>query len=256
MHGCGQRKFANGDIYVGQFLKGRRSGGPWKYRFCNGDLYVGGWDTDQFHGFGRYFFADGSVLEGNFVHGIKQGKFKRQLPSEDLDILRFEDNKLVGQGVRWNAKRTKTWLLEIRNANGRENITKRSRAPDALISRNRSHRHAAHRFVRRIGNLTRRRYPHPSRMNHGDIFPSIDESKNIKALKSDRETTTSTLYASKSQLLSSSLLPIDNLEPVFPQERLNNVIKKSTRIPTSQAVSIGYDCETGTDVKPDQISFE
>jgi len=112
MHGSGHQKFANGDTYVGQYHRGQRSGGPrCKLRFANGDLYVGGWKNDVFHGPGRYFFADGSVLEGNFVKGTKHGKFKRQLPTAEMDILRFEDDAIVGKGVRWNAKRTKTWLL-------------------------------------------------------------------------------------------------------------------------------------------------
>lgn len=76
MHGHGQRKFLNGDVYVGQYRYGQRWGGPkGKMKFSCGDLYVGAWESDQFHGSGRYFFKDGTVLEGNFMYGAKSGKF-------------------------------------------------------------------------------------------------------------------------------------------------------------------------------------
>jgi hypothetical protein len=122
MDGSGQRKYANGDVYVGSYSKGRRCGPMGKLKFANDDLYVGAWYDDKFHdstdgntpgggGGGKYYFADGTVLVGSFVHGIKEGKFKRQHPNGELDIIRYENDQIVGRGVRWNADRTKTWLI-------------------------------------------------------------------------------------------------------------------------------------------------
>jgi hypothetical protein len=266
MHGRGQRKFANGDTYFGQYHKGQRDGGlKWKYKFANGDLYVGGWEADRFHGFGRYFYADGSVLEGNFVHGAKHGKFKRQLPSEDLDILRFEDDRLVGQGVRWNAKRTKTWLLELRNTHGHEDaITTRNATYDAFNSRKKNHRRTARRMLLRgIGNLTRRRDLRHRQTKPIDGFPSsvgVCASDNTSTTRNNEEIhtnhTSSTSSASMLMLMSSpsSLLPLDNLVPVTPHELFKDIVKKSSRIPISQAVSIGYDCEIGTGARAGPVS--
>ena len=259
IHGRGQRTYfirkGNFDTYVGNFHKGQRNGGlKWKYKFANGDLYVGSWEADQFHGFGRYFYADGSVLEGNFVHGAKQGKFKRQLPTEDLDILRFEDDRIVGQGVRWNAKRTKTWLLELRNTNahGRhEDTTTTARNTTtcgaAVNSQKKNHRHtSARRILRGIGNLTRRRSLRDHQTKPTEGFPS-----SVGAIRNDEEihsnhAFTSTSSASMLTSSPSSLLPLDNIVPVTPHEHFKHVVKKSARIPISRAVSIGYDCEIGT----------
>jgi len=306
MHGHGQRKFANGDTYIGQYRAGQRNGGPhWKLRFANGDLYVGGWENDRFHGDGRYFFAhDGSVLEGSFVCGAKQGKFKlqRQVPTEKLDILRFEDDELVGLGVRWNAKRTKTWLLQILPAdpgpagNGSSSNTSSNepRAAAATVgSQNGSSSKTSStatkvkkkKFHRRvIGCLSkplRRRTkssietdvsmatlsmatptatplvplvgittvsvsnPDGSNGNSTQTTTSGPVSSSISPTPTPMPPSSSSSSSSSSLPPSFFLLPTDNLVPVAPQRILTN-IKKSARIPISQAVSIGYDCEMGT----------
>lgn len=234
MHGFGQCKFANGDTYVGQYHKGQRSGGPsCKYKFANSDLYVGDWDANRFHGFGRYFYADGSVLEGNFVDGVKQGKFKRQLPTEDLDILRFEDDKIVGQGVRWNTKRTKTWLLELRIPGAKSSKVKKNVC-----------RRTASRMVRGFGNLTRLSDFRSRQRKSIDSFPlSVGVADHTTTGKDERKHANNSSAESSAQ---SSSLPHESLSPVTPQEANKNIVKKLVRIPISQAVSIGYDCEIGT----------
>lgn len=229
MHGFGQCKFANGDTYVGQYFKGQKSGENCKYKFSNSDLYVGRWVADRFHGFGRYFYADGSVLEGTFCHGLKQGKFKRQLPNEDLDILRFEEDRLVGQGVRWNTKRTKTWLLVLRNDE------------NAIASKKKT---CVRRMVRSIGNLCRTK-------KSADYVPSpvgVSETR-----ESDNANDAS---SSVSLLASSPSSPHENLVPVLPQGLTKNMVKKSVRIPISRAVSIGYDCEIGTGARAGPVAVK
>mmetsp|Transcript_10229 Transcript_10229/g.30016 ORF Transcript_10229/g.30016 Transcript_10229/m.30016 type:complete len:326 (+) Transcript_10229:174-1151(+) len=291
MHGHGQRKFANGDTYIGQYRAGQRNGGPhWKLRFANGDLYVGGWENDRFHGDGRYFFAhDGSVLEGSFVCGAKQGKFKlqRQVPTEKLDILRFEDDELVGLGVRWNAKRTKTWLLQILptdpgpagNGSSSNTSSNEPRAGAATVGSqngNGSSKTSStatkvkkKKFHRRvIGCLSkplRRRTKSSIETDVSVATPTATPLVGITTVSvsnpdgsngNSTQTTTSEPVSSSisptpmppsSSSLPPSffLLPTDNLVPVAPQRILTN-IKKSARIPISQAVSIGYDCEMGT----------
>jgi hypothetical protein len=110
MHGTGTRKFANGDVYVGRYYKGQRVG-QGKLFFANGDLYSGSWENDLFHGFGRYYYSNSIALQGSYENGMKQGKFKLQHPNGNLDIVRHEQDVLVGSGVRWSADRSKTWLL-------------------------------------------------------------------------------------------------------------------------------------------------
>ena len=85
--------------------------------FANGDLYSGSWKNDLFHGKGKYFIqSQGQALQGEFCDGKKQGKFKLQHANGSLDIFKFENDMIVGHGVRWNAARDKTWLLT--NARG------------------------------------------------------------------------------------------------------------------------------------------
>lgn len=111
MHGHGTRRFGNHDVYVGQYCRGKRCG-LGKMHFANNDLYVGTWDNDQFHGRGKYFLhSRGMALEGNFENGKKTGKFKIQHANKSLDIFKFQDDRIVGHGVRWNANRDKTWML-------------------------------------------------------------------------------------------------------------------------------------------------
>ena len=218
MHGFGQCRFANGDTYVGEYHKGQRSGDKCKYKFSNSDLYVGGWKEDQFHGFGRYFYADGTVLEGNFCHGMKQGKFKRQLPTEDLDILRFEDDTMVGQGVRWNTKRTKTWLLEPRTSQEEAESTKSNSCGCTAL-----------RMVRSLKFCRRRK-------TNTNVPSSVGA-------------TTETFSAGKEHDRTPAIqtsVEYPQTPSILPQESTKNLVKKSVRIPISQAVSIGYDCEIGT----------
>lgn len=111
MHGQGTRHFANKDVFVGQYNRGKRCG-QGKMFFSNNDLFVGSWKDDSFHGYGKYFMhAQGQALEGEFEKGKKHGKFKVQHANDDLDIFKFEHDMIVGHGVRWNANRDKTWIL-------------------------------------------------------------------------------------------------------------------------------------------------
>ena len=237
MHGFGQYRFANGDTYVGEYHNGQRSGEKCKYKFSNSDLYVGGWKEDQFHGFGRYFYADGTVLEGNFCHGMKQGKFKRQLPTEDLDILRFEDDTMVGQGVRWNTKRTKTWLLEPRTSHEEAETTKSNSCGCTAL-----------RMVRGIKFSRRRK-------TNTNIPSSVGATTKTISVGKDYDRSPA-IQTSAEYPQTPSVLPHGNPVPIPPQESTKNLVKKSVRIPISQAVSIGYDCEIGTVKRSVAVAIE
>jgi hypothetical protein len=211
MHGRGQRTFANGDVYVGSYRHGQRCGGPdCKFKFANGDLYVGHWESNDFHGPGRYFFADGTALEGHFVHGKKQGKFKRQKANGTLDILRYENDQVSGQGVRWNATRTKTWLLKTVVDKRQVTTHRRMLSDDALQQpRNRRKQHERSLSSSNVAN------------------DDLDEA------------TREALAAATSTFPSEY-----DIEPPV-EVQVMTMTKKSSRIPIAQAVSIGYDCELG-----------
>jgi hypothetical protein len=191
-------------------------------------------ESDQFHGIGRYFFKDGTVLEGMWIKGIKHGKFKKQLLTNELDIIRYENDRIVIDigGVRWNSKRTKTWILKITETTPK---TKTNRPTTTMTSTSTSKSHGVRHAIKSMFSCrhNRHRRSDPSNSNGGG-----DDNKN-----NNSATTIKSPPPHSASL--SSLVPVDNVVPVTPQV-ITAKIKKSIRIPISQAVSIGYDCEMGT----------
>lgn len=80
MYRRGQRKYANLDVYEGEFLDGQKHGKGQLRVFC-GDLYVGEFEYNFFHGSGSYvwtgFFDDtGAYVSGKKYEGEwRVGKF-------------------------------------------------------------------------------------------------------------------------------------------------------------------------------------
>lgn len=128
-----------------------------------------------------------------------------------MDIIRYENDQIVGQACRWNGKRNKTWLLKI-EATPNRSIQSLSRV--------------------RLGKF---RHRHRHRITTQSNDDGVEDYNNTPTI-SPRSSLSSS---------SPSLIPIDNIVPAVPQE-ITSKIKKSIRIPISQAVSIGYDCEMGT----------
>jgi hypothetical protein len=194
--------------------------------------YRGEWKSDKFHGIGRYFFKDGTVLEGMWIKGMKHGKFKKQLPTNELDIIRYEKDHIVMDigGVRWNSKRTKTWILKITET------TPKTKTNRPTMSRSRSIRHAI------TSKFSRRHHHHHH--HHCRSDPSYSNGGGDDNNTDNKIAVTTTKSPPPHSASSSSSVPADNVVPVTPQVKTK--IKKSIRIPISQAVSIGYDCEMGT----------
>ena len=64
------------------------------------------------HGRGKMTFADGSSYEGEYAEGKKHGKGTYTFASGEADVVRFEADAPVGQGVKWSADRTEAWELQ------------------------------------------------------------------------------------------------------------------------------------------------
>lgn len=116
MHGCGTRRYPNGDIYVGSFDEGKREGDG-RFYFSNGDMHNGKWKNNQMHGPGHYYFSSGTRFEGMFLFNKRNGKGKTQGASGSVDIFQYINDERVGQGVRFDEKRTRAWRL-IQRADG------------------------------------------------------------------------------------------------------------------------------------------
>lgn len=65
LHGKGRFKYANGNLYEGQFVEGKRSG-KGKYVFADGTLYEGDFANNMFEGWGKYTDPNGTIYEGSF----------------------------------------------------------------------------------------------------------------------------------------------------------------------------------------------
>ncbi|GAX23103.1 hypothetical protein FisN_25Lh060 [Fistulifera solaris] len=114
MHGSGTRRYPNGDVYVGKYANGKREG-EGRFYFANGDLYFGEWENNQMHGSGLYYFSSGVRFEGTFLYNKRNGKGKTQNESGYIDIFQYINDERVGQGVRFNDKRTQAWRLTPRH---------------------------------------------------------------------------------------------------------------------------------------------
>ncbi|WIA17496.1 hypothetical protein OEZ85_014334 [Tetradesmus obliquus] len=67
-----QRKFANGDKYVGGWLKGLPEG-EGRYEWADGSSYEGGWKEGAKHGVGRYIWNSGASYQGEWHSGCMHG---------------------------------------------------------------------------------------------------------------------------------------------------------------------------------------
>lgn len=85
--GLGIARYSSGDVYDGQWSKGKRQGHGVMYIEA-GDTYIGSWDNGLKHGAGTYHWADGEV-----------------------DVSWYQEDRRVGEGVRWNAGRSKAYRL-------------------------------------------------------------------------------------------------------------------------------------------------
>mmetsp|Transcript_31967 Transcript_31967/g.57777 ORF Transcript_31967/g.57777 Transcript_31967/m.57777 type:complete len:1737 (-) Transcript_31967:83-5293(-) len=85
--GLGIARYSSGDVYDGQWQRGKRQGHGVMYIEA-GDTYIGSWDNGLKHGAGTYHWADGEV-----------------------DVSWYQEDRRVGEGVRWNASRSKAYRL-------------------------------------------------------------------------------------------------------------------------------------------------
>lgn len=62
-----------GEVYFGQFVKGKRHGRGKLIFSASGDVYEGEWNQDKMTGKGKYFYSDQKVFEGEFFEGAPYG---------------------------------------------------------------------------------------------------------------------------------------------------------------------------------------
>ena len=65
MEGHGTKRWADGEVYEGQWKGGMREGRG-TYRHANGDVYEGQFKANKKEGRGTYRFVNGDVYEGEY----------------------------------------------------------------------------------------------------------------------------------------------------------------------------------------------
>jgi hypothetical protein len=63
--------WSNGDIYLGDYVNGERSGSG-TYKWSIGDIYTGGWKGNLMDGYGDYTYSDGTIKSGIWKENVLQ----------------------------------------------------------------------------------------------------------------------------------------------------------------------------------------
>ncbi len=99
--GNGTAHYTNGDVYTGQFLKGKRHGlGIYKY-FENQvqvAFYDGYWNNGNKEGKGKYSYMDGGYYDGDFINGDRDGHGSYVYGNQDKYNGQWKNNKKNGLG--------------------------------------------------------------------------------------------------------------------------------------------------------------
>jgi hypothetical protein len=99
--GNGQVRWANGDQYTGDIVKGLRHG-QGSFVWASGQRYSGSWLNDEPQGRGQMGFANGDQYEGDVTQGLPDGQGRMRYASGDQFEGQFRRGKPDGQGhYRW-----------------------------------------------------------------------------------------------------------------------------------------------------------
>ena len=119
--GNGQIRWANGDSYEGDIVKGQRHG-QGRFLWASGQAYSGPWVNDQAQGRGQMRFANGDSYEGDVAQGLPHGQGRMRYASGDSFEGQFNRGKPDGQGTyRWASGQTYEgpWVNEQPHGQGR-----------------------------------------------------------------------------------------------------------------------------------------
>ena len=95
-----ERRYPNGDLYVGGVHGSCYHGKGKKFWKETGNSYEGDWVYDNRTGKGRFTWANGNYYEGDFVEGKRTGKGKFVWSSGGYYEGDFVEGKFNGNGVR------------------------------------------------------------------------------------------------------------------------------------------------------------
>ena len=91
-----KKKYANGDVYEGEFLNDQRHG-KGIFKDNNGDVYEGDFLNDKIQGKGVYTYKEGDVYEGDFINNCFDENFYTF-----INRYRLEDCKAMLVNEKYN----------------------------------------------------------------------------------------------------------------------------------------------------------
>ena len=110
--GEGVMKYANGDVYEGNWGPGGQFGvrcGQGRCTYANGDVYEGEWQNDMRCGIGICSFANGDVYEGEFADDGQDGEGICKYQNGDVYTGMWARGKRNGEGECSTAILTLVW---------------------------------------------------------------------------------------------------------------------------------------------------
>mmetsp|Transcript_642 Transcript_642/g.1836 ORF Transcript_642/g.1836 Transcript_642/m.1836 type:complete len:146 (+) Transcript_642:165-602(+) len=109
--GRGVFRYANGDVYEGDFHEDRREGYG-TYRYSSFHSYEGQYKAGLEDGHGVYRYANGNVYAGQFRAGRKDGPGTYWYAEGDrAETLRYEAGAAIGEAAMWSADRQIAWRV-------------------------------------------------------------------------------------------------------------------------------------------------
>jgi len=109
-HGFGVLLCDNGNSYEGEWKKDKRDG-LGIARYSSGDVYDGQWQRGKRQGHGVMYIEAGDTYIGSWNNGLKHGAGTYHWADGEVDVSWYEQDRRVGEGVRWNASRSKAYRL-------------------------------------------------------------------------------------------------------------------------------------------------
>lgn len=96
--GCWVQVYSNGDVYEGEFHKGKCSGSGVYYYYMSG-RYEGDWVDEKYDGYGVETWARGSRYRGQYRQGLRHGFGVYRFYTGDVYAGEWSNGQSHGCGV-------------------------------------------------------------------------------------------------------------------------------------------------------------
>ena len=113
--GKGEMRYANGDVYTGDWKDDVRCGSGRFKALRERYEYNGEWANDTFHGTGTLILANGQRYTGSFANGKYEGKGTLTLSGGGYYTGNFENGQYHGRGRLYDSSHRLVYEGEYRN---------------------------------------------------------------------------------------------------------------------------------------------